>query len=108
MVWRHAGPELSVKLGPMTLTSWARQPIFTLSAWFKRVISMHPTTRGVFKSIGIFQLGRGKAPAFHLLVGLVRNGTRYLHSSSERLICFLLRTLLPGHNREVATITLRG
>ena len=44
LVCRHAGPPSSVRIGGITLTSCARQPIFTRSAWRSSVISRQPTT----------------------------------------------------------------
>ena len=44
MVWRQAGPPGSVMMGPITLTSWARQATLTRSAWFISTISAPPLT----------------------------------------------------------------
>ena len=44
MVCRQAGPPGSVRIGAITLTSWARQAMPTRSACRSRVISRLPTT----------------------------------------------------------------
>jgi len=41
---RHAGPPGSVRIGAITLTSWAWHATDTRSAWLSSVISRSPTT----------------------------------------------------------------
>ena len=44
IVWRQAAPPGSVMIGAIAFTSWARQAIFTRSAFRSSVMSNVPTT----------------------------------------------------------------
>ena len=95
MVCRHAGPSGSVRMGAMTLTSWARQAAVTRSLCRSSAISRLPTTTA---SVTVYSssITRG-ATAHSSATGAAWKRDRYqtFHSSNESMMRFRLRRRAP-------------
>src|SRR5258705_6171911 len=92
---RHAGPPGSVRIGAITLTSWAWQATGTRSLWRSRQISRPPTTTA---SATVYSSSMSRGAMLHSVGGGAdwkRDRYHTFHSSKERVIFFLLRNRAP-------------
>ena len=77
MVCRQAGPPVTVRIGAMTLASWAWQATPTRSAWRSRVTSRPPTTTASVARERVLDERRRLLPPPAVQVGLgAGTGTR--------------------------------
>ena len=82
IVWRHAGPPVSVMIGAMTLTSWARQAAVTRSAWFEQRDAAAAEGQRILDVVDLLEDRRRHRPAFLTRAARLRR-VRYhtFHSS---------------------------
>ena len=107
MVCRQLRPPVSVMIGAMTLTSWARQAILTRSLWRIRLIIRQPT---ISASSKVYTSSRrpGASTQWGIFASASLEWNQTFHSSKESMIFFLERFLARTNSQVAVTASMKA